>query len=62
MVNQIDQKKQYPGRKATLKARNFLKHLARHLHFAVTLVLLNQDLSFFENTKDPDQLASYEAI
>ena len=26
-----------------------------------TLVLLNQDLSFFENTVDPDQLASDEA-
>ena len=24
--------------------------------------LLNQDLSFFENTVDPDQLASEEAI
>ena len=29
--------------------------------FFLTLDLLNQDLSFFENTVDPDQLASKEA-
>ena len=28
----------------------------------LTLVLLNLDLSFFENTVDPDQMASLEAI
>ena len=28
----------------------------------LTLILLNQQLSFFENTADPDQLASDEAI
>ena len=29
---------------------------------ALTLVLLNSDLSVFENTADPDQLASDKAI
>ena len=29
---------------------------------ALTLVLLNPDLSIFENTVDPDQMASDEAI
>ena len=28
----------------------------------LTLVMLNLDLSFFENTVEPDQLASDEAI
>ena len=30
--------------------------------YLVTLILLSLDLSFFENTVDPDQLASDEAI
>ena len=34
----------------------------RKIPMHLTLVLLNQDLSFFENTVDPDELASDEAI
>ena len=32
------------------------------IEYILELVVLEQDLSFFENTVDPDQLASDEAI
>ena len=39
---------------------SFLSHFA--LKWVFILLLLNQDLSFFENTVDPDHLVSYETI
>ena len=38
------------------------KILFRTMLKELTLVLLNPDLTFHENTVDPDQMASHEAI
>ena len=45
-----------------LKGKVKLTGKKDHRYHRLTLVLLNSDYSYFENSVDPDQLASDEAI
>ena len=42
--------------------QNHVPEISKQNQENLTLVLLNPDLSFFENAVDPDQMASEEAI
>ena len=46
----------------TESAENNASHPSQRRNFILTLVLLNLDLSLFENTVHQDQLASNEAF